>query len=176
MSSYGGSERLTRGGKELALQAGKVIDVILHSDLGKKGGRREFRFQLLGNPPFIELRGAATSSNVVWLARELLKFYEQSLAILMAREESARTGKTQNTQEFWYAQQEIKRILLGDAYEEKKFLAIFHGLDFLAGQRVHTGSELECKRLLNAVREKAEVLRNPGNRKEPPCPVSTVQI
>lgn len=175
MSSKGG-ERLTERGEALALQAGVVAGITLRADFNRREGKRKFQVQLVACPLFAELRGAAEKKNVLQLAVELLKFYEQSLAISVARKETERTGRVQNTQEFWSAQQEIKRTLLGSKYEEKKFLGIFVGLDFLAGQKVRDLNELDLERLRASIREQVKKLSPENPRKDLMCSTQTAQI
>ncbi len=144
-------ERLTGKGAQLALWASELVDAILATNFRRKGDRRRLRPLLLENPLFAELRKAAKRQNVIWLAAELLKFYEQSLSIAAAREENRKTHP------FWEAQQEIKRAILGDRFREDRFLGIFNGLDFLAGQKIHYGSELEREKLLAEIKEKVSI-------------------
>ena len=180
MSEMG--ERLTDKGAALAAQARVVINLILHSDFDRRGGRRKFQERLLAQPLIVELREAAPRKpSATTLAAKLLAFYEQSLAILITRaENSVRTEKgmrLESTQSFWNAQQEIKRAVLGRGYEEHKFLGIFVGLDFLAGQKVRDESEFGLKELRNALQAKIETLSPRGNpRKETTCSAQAAQV
>ena len=164
-----GEKKLTGRGEELARKAGEVMDAILLSDFTKRGGRRKLRLEFLEKPLFVELH-AVRKPNAISLAAMLLKFYEQSLAIAIAREAG------EKTHDFWNAQQKIKQGVLGSKFEEKKYLGIFHGLDFLAGQKIHYGSELGRKRLLASVKEKIEVFCSNSNRKDTRCGTTTAQI
>ena len=164
-------------GEALALQASQVVDAILLSDFGRRGGRRKLQEELLKRPPFVELRRVAHKKGVLFLAVELLKFYDLALEILIARATSAATGKVVNTQDFWSAQQEIKRAVLGAGYEEHKYLDIFVGLDFLAGQKVRDESELSLAKLRSDLQEKiTELTPQKNSGKEIECEMQTAQI
>lgn len=157
-------------GEELARRTDEVMDAILRSDFTKRGGKRKLGLELLGKPLFLELSETVQRSNVISLATELLKFYEQSLAIAVAREAG------EKTHDFWNAQQKIKQDLLGGKFEEKKDLGIFHGLDYLAGQKIHYASELDRKRLVASVREKIEAFSPDNNRKDTRCSTATAHV